>query len=180
MVVRWILWQMPRSPLQRPRPPMVSERSSLAEGVKVKAERNALLDFARVVKAREQVAAGTLHHLTVEAIEGGEKKLYEAKVWVYANCIIRFLDEPSDSVSLIPKDAEKSPVVIFAHQRLEEPFWARTESGIFRLVLRVDPNFDDAPWSGVSAEAKDFVKRLLNKDYRKRMTAVQALSKHAE
>jgi serine/threonine protein kinase len=29
----------------------------------------------------------------------------------------------------------------------------------------------------VSAEAKDFVKRLLNKDYRKRMTAVQALSK---
>ncbi|KAG6523602.1 hypothetical protein ZIOFF_013467 [Zingiber officinale] len=44
--------------------------------------KNALLEFARVVKAREQVVAGTLHHLTVEAIEGGEKKLYEAKVWV--------------------------------------------------------------------------------------------------
>ncbi|XP_042472227.1 cell division cycle protein 48 homolog [Zingiber officinale] len=41
-----------------------------------------LLEFARVVKAREQVVAGTLHHLTVEAVEGGEKKLYEAKVWV--------------------------------------------------------------------------------------------------
>ncbi|KAJ1408374.1 Protein kinase domain [Sesbania bispinosa] len=35
----------------------------------------------------------------------------------------------------------------------------------------------DLPWPSASAEAKDFVKRLLNKDYRKRMTAVQALSK---
>ncbi|CAN6292970.1 unnamed protein product [Urochloa humidicola] len=56
------------------------------------------------------------------------------------------------------------------------PFWARTESGIFRSVLRADPNFDDTPWQSVSPEAKDFVKRLLNKDYRKRMTAAQALS----
>ncbi|RDX97535.1 CDPK-related kinase 3, partial [Mucuna pruriens] len=56
------------------------------------------------------------------------------------------------------------------------PFWARTESGIFRAVLRADPNFDDLPWPTASAEAKDFVKRLLNKDYRKRMTAVQALT----
>ncbi|RWW48623.1 hypothetical protein BHE74_00045290 [Ensete ventricosum] len=57
------------------------------------------------------------------------------------------------------------------------PFWARTESGIFRSVLRADPNFDDTPWPAVSPEAKDFVKRLLNKDYRKRLTAAQALSK---
>ncbi|KAF2324936.1 hypothetical protein GH714_021676 [Hevea brasiliensis] len=56
------------------------------------------------------------------------------------------------------------------------PFWARTESGIFRAVLRSDPNFDDLPWPSISPEAKDFVKRLLNKDYRKRMTAVQALT----
>lgn len=57
------------------------------------------------------------------------------------------------------------------------PFWARTESGIFRAVLRADPSFDDPPWPSMSHEAKDFVKRLLNKDYRKRMTAVQALCK---
>ncbi|KAL8138319.1 hypothetical protein V2J09_004320 [Rumex salicifolius] len=56
------------------------------------------------------------------------------------------------------------------------PFWARTESGIFRAVLRADPSFDDLPWPAASSEAKDFVKRLLNKDYRKRMTAVQALT----
>ncbi|KAH7519437.1 CDPK-related kinase 3 [Ziziphus jujuba] len=56
------------------------------------------------------------------------------------------------------------------------PFWARTESGIFRAVLRADPSFDELPWPNVSHEARDFVKRLLNKDYRKRMTAVQALT----
>ncbi|KAK1420251.1 hypothetical protein QVD17_21694 [Tagetes erecta] len=56
------------------------------------------------------------------------------------------------------------------------PFWSRTESGIFRAVLRTDPNFDDIPWPSVSTEAKDFVKRLLNKDYRKRMSAAQALT----
>ena len=57
------------------------------------------------------------------------------------------------------------------------PFWARTESGIFRAVLKAEPSFDEAPWPTLTAEAKDFVKRLLNKDYRKRMTAAQALSK---
>ncbi|PSS21305.1 CDPK-related protein kinase [Actinidia chinensis var. chinensis] len=56
------------------------------------------------------------------------------------------------------------------------PFWARTESGIFQTVLKADPSFDESPWPSVSSEAKDFVKRLLNKDPRKRMTAAQALS----
>ncbi|XAR69560.1 Non-specific serine/threonine protein kinase [Bertholletia excelsa] len=56
------------------------------------------------------------------------------------------------------------------------PFWARTESGIFRAVLKADPNFDEAPWPSLSSDAIDFVKRLLHKDYRKRLTAVQALS----
>ncbi|KAJ4726735.1 CDPK-related protein kinase [Melia azedarach] len=56
------------------------------------------------------------------------------------------------------------------------PFWSRTESGIFRSVLRANPNFDDSPWPAVSSEAKDFVRRLLNKDHRKRMTAAQAVT----
>ncbi|CAA7019423.1 unnamed protein product [Microthlaspi erraticum] len=56
------------------------------------------------------------------------------------------------------------------------PFWARTESGIFRAVLKADPSFDDTPWPLLSSEARDFVKRLLNKDPRRRLTAAQALS----
>ncbi|XP_023003587.1 CDPK-related kinase 5-like [Cucurbita maxima] len=56
------------------------------------------------------------------------------------------------------------------------PFWARTESGIFKSVLKVDPNFEDPPWPSLSPESKDVVKRLLNKDPEKRMSAAQALS----
>ncbi|XP_028777100.1 CDPK-related kinase 5 [Neltuma alba] len=56
------------------------------------------------------------------------------------------------------------------------PFWARTESGIFRAVLKADPSFDEPPWPSLSSEARDFVKRLLNKDPRKRISAAQALS----
>ncbi|CAF2266097.1 unnamed protein product [Brassica napus] len=55
------------------------------------------------------------------------------------------------------------------------PFWARSESGIFRAVLKTEPNFEEAPWPSLSPEALDFVKLLLNKDYRKRLTAAQAL-----
>lgn len=57
------------------------------------------------------------------------------------------------------------------------PFYGRTESAIFRCVLRANPNFEDMPWPSISPTAKDFVKRLLNKDHRKRMTAAQALGK---
>ncbi|KAL9280495.1 putative protein kinase CAMK-CDPK family [Arabidopsis thaliana] len=56
------------------------------------------------------------------------------------------------------------------------PFYGRTESAIFRCVLRANPNFEDMPWPSISPTAKDFVKRLLNKDHRKRMTAAQALA----
>ncbi|KAL6539758.1 cyclin-dependent serine/threonine protein kinase [Orobanche hederae] len=56
------------------------------------------------------------------------------------------------------------------------PFWSRTESGIFRAILKGDPSFDESPWPCLSLDAVDFVKQLLNKDYRKRLTAAQALS----
>ncbi|KAH0864590.1 hypothetical protein HID58_081801 [Brassica napus] len=56
------------------------------------------------------------------------------------------------------------------------PFYGRTESAIFRCVLRANPNFEDTPWPSISPIAKDFVRRLLNKDHRKRMTAAQALA----
>ncbi|XP_016161830.1 cysteine proteinase inhibitor 7 isoform X1 [Arachis ipaensis] len=43
---------------------------------------NGLLEFAKVLKAKEQVVAGKIYFLTLEAIDGGKKKLYEAKIWV--------------------------------------------------------------------------------------------------
>ncbi|KAI4300928.1 hypothetical protein L6164_034254 [Bauhinia variegata] len=43
---------------------------------------NVVLEFSRVLKAKDQVVAGKIYHLTFEAVEGGNKKIYEAKVWV--------------------------------------------------------------------------------------------------
>ncbi|KAL9148538.1 hypothetical protein ABFS82_12G047700 [Erythranthe guttata] len=56
------------------------------------------------------------------------------------------------------------------------PFWDKTEDGIFKEVLRNKPDFRRKPWPGISNAAKDFVKKILVKDPRARLTAAQALS----
>ncbi|KAL0449717.1 UNVERIFIED_CONTAM: Calcium-dependent protein kinase [Sesamum latifolium] len=56
------------------------------------------------------------------------------------------------------------------------PFWDKTEDGIFKEVLRNKPDFRRKPWPGISNAAKDFVRKLLMKDPRARLTAAQALS----
>jgi hypothetical protein len=40
------------------------------------------LSFSKVVSAGTQVVQGTMYHLTIEVQEGGNPKLYDAKVWV--------------------------------------------------------------------------------------------------
>jgi len=43
---------------------------------------NAGLEFSRVVKVKTQVVSGTMHYLTIEAVDASKKKsLLEAKVW---------------------------------------------------------------------------------------------------
>ncbi|KZV40794.1 calcium-dependent protein kinase 16-like [Dorcoceras hygrometricum] len=56
------------------------------------------------------------------------------------------------------------------------PFWDKTEDGIFKEVLRNKPDFRRKPWPTISNAAKDFVKKILVKDPRARLTAAQALS----
>ncbi|KAE8010617.1 hypothetical protein FH972_006974 [Carpinus fangiana] len=56
------------------------------------------------------------------------------------------------------------------------PFWDKTEDGIFKEVLKNKPDFRRKPWPSISNSAKDFVKKLLVKDPRARLTAAQALS----
>lgn len=41
-----------------------------------------MLEFGRVLNSREQVVAGKIYHLKLEAFDAGIKKIYEAKVWV--------------------------------------------------------------------------------------------------
>ncbi|XWS42171.1 hypothetical protein CRYUN_Cryun17cG0145100 [Craigia yunnanensis] len=58
----------------------------------------------------------------------------------------------------------------------KRPFWDKTEDGIFKEVLKNKPDFRRKPWPTISNSAKDFVKKLLVKDPRARLTAAQALS----
>lgn len=41
---------------------------------------NVTLEYRRLLGAKTQVVAGTMHHLTVEVADGETKKVYEAKV----------------------------------------------------------------------------------------------------
>lgn len=46
---------------------------------------------------------------------------------------------------------------------------------VYLQVLRKKPDFRRKPWPSISNSAKDFVKKLLVKDPRARLTAAQAL-----
>jgi calcium-dependent protein kinase len=46
---------------------------------------------------------------------------------------------------------------------------------LFSQVLKKKPDFKQKPWPTISASARDFVKKLLVKDPRVRMSAAQAL-----
>ncbi|KAI3829042.1 hypothetical protein L1987_03156 [Smallanthus sonchifolius] len=43
---------------------------------------NVVLEFVKVTETKQQVVEGTVYIITLEANDGGEKKTYEAKVWV--------------------------------------------------------------------------------------------------
>lgn len=40
------------------------------------------ISFSKVLSAKEQVVQGTMYYLTIEVMEGGVPKQYDAKVWV--------------------------------------------------------------------------------------------------
>ncbi|PON74094.1 Cystatin [Parasponia andersonii] len=44
-------------------------------------KQNSVLQFVKVVNTKEQVVAGTVYYITLEALNGSEKKVYETKVW---------------------------------------------------------------------------------------------------
>lgn len=56
------------------------------------------------------------------------------------------------------------------------PFNGGDNSGTYAAVQRGRYRFPHAEWAGTSRESRDFIRRLLQKDPRKRMTAKQALN----
>ncbi|XP_014505080.1 calcium-dependent protein kinase 29 isoform X1 [Vigna radiata var. radiata] len=55
------------------------------------------------------------------------------------------------------------------------PFWAETEKGIFDAISEGKLDLESAPWPSISAAAKDLIRKMLNHDPKKRITAAEAL-----
>ncbi|RLM92358.1 hypothetical protein C2845_PM08G08470 [Panicum miliaceum] len=122
--------------------------SSLEE----ESQENVLLEFVRVVEAKEQVVAGTMHHLTLEAIEAGRKKVYEAKVWVKPwldfKELQQFVHKGTPPPSPTPTSAPRKLVGVELHrfQTMEE------------LVDSVTEAYDGKRW----LEAEEVSAMMLN------------------
>ncbi|OMO51806.1 hypothetical protein CCACVL1_29580 [Corchorus capsularis] len=55
------------------------------------------------------------------------------------------------------------------------PFWAETESGIFRQILHGKVDFVSEPWPSISDSAKDLIQKMLERDPRQRIHAHEIL-----
>ncbi|GAB2267006.1 Calcium-dependent protein kinase 14 [Dionaea muscipula] len=55
------------------------------------------------------------------------------------------------------------------------PFWAETEQGVAQAIIRSVVQFKREPWPKVSDNAKDLVKKMLDPDPRRRLTAEEVL-----
>ncbi|KAK9123197.1 hypothetical protein Sjap_012799 [Stephania japonica] len=55
------------------------------------------------------------------------------------------------------------------------PFWAETEQGVAQAIIRSVIDFKREPWPKVSENAKDLVKKMLDSDPKRRLTAEQVL-----
>ncbi|GMJ12347.1 calcium-dependent protein kinase 2 [Hibiscus trionum] len=55
------------------------------------------------------------------------------------------------------------------------PFWAETESGIFRQILHGQLDFSSEPWPNISESAKDLIRKMLERHPKERISAHQVL-----
>ncbi|CAH8288891.1 unnamed protein product [Eruca vesicaria subsp. sativa] len=58
------------------------------------------------------------------------------------------------------------------------PFWAETEQGVAKAIIRSVIDFKKDPWPKVSDTAKDLVRNMLEPDPKKRLSAAQVLAEH--
>ncbi|KAE8679424.1 Calcium-dependent protein kinase 1 [Hibiscus syriacus] len=55
------------------------------------------------------------------------------------------------------------------------PFWGETEQEIFNEVLNAELDFSSDPWPNISESAKELVRKMLDRDTKKRITAHEVL-----
>ncbi|KAG9130960.1 hypothetical protein Leryth_006733 [Lithospermum erythrorhizon] len=72
-------------------------------------------------------------------------------------------------------DIWSAGVIIYILLSGVPPFWDESEQGIFEQVLRGELDLVSEPWPTISDSAKDLVRKMLDRDVKKRITAHEVL-----
>ena len=67
-------------------------------------------------------------------------------------------------------------VILYVMLSGEPPFYGEDDDEIYNKILTEEVQFNQKEWENISDEAKDLVKKLLKKDYKSRLSAVDALA----
>jgi calcium-dependent protein kinase len=57
----------------------------------------------------------------------------------------------------------------------DPPFYSEDENEIYNLILTTKVQFNQEEWQNISDDAKDLIQKLLTKNYKNRLSAVEAL-----
>uniref|UniRef100_A0A5B6YKX9 non-specific serine/threonine protein kinase n=1 Tax=Davidia involucrata TaxID=16924 RepID=A0A5B6YKX9_DAVIN len=72
-------------------------------------------------------------------------------------------------------DVWSSGVILYILLSGVPPFWAETDSGIFRQILEGNLDFESEPWPHISESAKDLIQKMLDRSPKKRISAHEVL-----
>ncbi|KAK8467594.1 hypothetical protein PHAVU_007G089301 [Phaseolus vulgaris] len=72
-------------------------------------------------------------------------------------------------------DVWSAGVILYILLRGLPPFWAKSESGVYKQILHEEVDFASNPWPSISGSAKDLIKQMLDKDPKKRISAHEVL-----
>jgi calcium-dependent protein kinase len=66
-------------------------------------------------------------------------------------------------------------VILYVMLCGEPPFYGENDDEIYSQILNSEVRFNQKVWDDISRDAKDLIKKLLNKNHRERLSAVEAL-----
>ncbi|KAA8538629.1 hypothetical protein F0562_028177 [Nyssa sinensis] len=72
-------------------------------------------------------------------------------------------------------DVWSSGVILYILLSGVPPFWAETDSGIFRQILEGKLDFESEPWPHISESAKDLIQKMLDRNPKERISAHEVL-----